>query len=310
MEKQIKDGFLLINKSADMTSFDIIRNVKKKYPKIKLGHTGTLDKTTTGLVVLAVNKGTKFIPLLTENSHKKYIATMQFGIKTDTGDLSGKVIKKELFKMPKEQVLKQLFKTFEKTYEQMPPSYSAKKINGVRASDLIRKGKAVELKPSQITIKQLDIINVLENKITFTALVSKGTYIRSLITDLAQELNTVAVMSFLKRVETDGFSLKEATKIEAIDFKKGFIELEDFLLTKYVNKIYLEGKTADLIKNGLKIKNKYLIEAFDQQIIDGSKAILFLEKNSNHQIAIYKRNISDKVTESYQQQLNLWGSHE
>lgn len=322
-----QNGFILIDKTSGMTTYDIIRKLKKRYSKQKFGHTGTLDKNTTGLVVIAKGTATKFIPLLTKNSKKKYIATMQIGIQTDTVDLSGEIINRDkTFNFSPDNIskIKKKFEQFQKTYDQKPPEYSAKKINGKRASDIKRQGKEVKLKTSQITIYSLNIleINNETKEIKFAALVSKGTYIRSLIQDIACELGTIAVMSQLKRIETDGFNIEQAATIENYETNGNFIQLNNFLEENYENIIEVENKLAQLLKNGLKIKNPEIIQKFDYQKQFPSNQVLMKDLKTQKLIAIYERNTTSEFSKNksqdvvenqlieYRQLINLWSEND
>ncbi len=283
------DGFLLVNKEKNISSFGVVSAIKKKFNVKKVGHTGTLDPDTTGLLVIAIGRATKFISELSSYSFKEYEAVMEFGKKTTTGDLSGDVIiKDDSFIMDKTKVL-EVFKSFEKKYLQIPPIYSAKKINGKRAYDYAFNNQEIDMsiRAKEVEIFKLEILNIDDNSISFKAKVSKGTYIRSLIEDIASELNTVAYMSKLKRTKTDGFDVTYSKKIDDLDLSD-IISLESFLLDKYENVIEVDSKIANLIKNGVHIENENILKKFGK-IKDETK-ILFVDKSSKNLIAIYEYN--------------------
>lgn len=279
-----KSGFLLVDKKKNMTSYDVIREIKKQNKNIKIGHTGTLDPNTTGLMVLGINKATKLFPIITHNSQKTYIAQMKFGIKTDTGDITGKIISENEIKV-NEKNYKKIFNSFIKTYEQVPPNYSAKKINGERAYDLARNNKEFKLDSKKVTIFDLIILRTSPNTIEFEATVSKGTYIRTLIEDIAQSLGTIATMTELRRTKTDGFELKEE-----------FIELEEYLKNKYET-FELDDKFFNLIKNGAKINDSILLNELK------TDDVLFLKNNK--MVALYT-----KKENGYVSLINLWENNE
>lgn len=290
------DGFLLINKEKGMTSFDVVSQVKKKLNIRKVGHSGTLDPQTEGLLVLALGKGTKFLEDITRNSKKEYIATMKFGILTNTYDIYGDVIKEDNYKidLTKEETVEKVFKNYIGSYRQVPPTFSAKKINGKRAYEYGFENKEIDMTKSSkdVTIYELDIINTDEksNEISFRTVVSKGTYVRSLIHDIAKDLNTYATMTYLKREATDGFVLEDSCKInDNIDSK--IISLNDYIKKRYSGVLEIDGKLLELIKNGSKFDNREIVKKFDEKAINNE--ILFIDKQSNN-IAIYQ-----KQNESY-----------
>lgn len=300
-------GFILIDKEPNMTSYDVIRELKKIFsPKIKIGHTGTLDPNTTGLLIIALGKATKLIPLLSKNSQKEYQATLKFGLETDTLDITGQIIKEKKYEMPKPEIIEPIFQKFVKKYHQVPPNFSAKKINGKRAYNLAREKKEIDftknLKEIEIYENEILDLDYQNNEITFRTLVSKGTYVRSLIRDIAKELNTIATMTQLKRTQSDGFSLENAKKINCIE-KTDLISLEKVLLEKYPATFEIEGKLLNLIKNGVQINNPHIIEKFDK-IVQNDKLIL-VDKNTKKLIALYQ-----KKTEKYQKEIMLWSSNE
>lgn len=295
------EGFLLINKTQGITSYDVIRYFKKQ-GITKIGHTGTLDPNTEGLLVLAIGRATKFIPLITENSQKEYLTTMKFGIQTTTGDITGEVVKTVNTVKVTNQEIEQVIKSFIKIYKQVPPLYSAKKINGKKAYEYGRNNQAIsmEIRAKEVQIYDIEIlkIDLINLEVTFKTVVSKGTYIRSLIEDIATKLKTVATMTSLIRTKTDGFLLENALEKEA-EITSNYLPLSRFLKTKYPNQISVSGKLAQLIKNGVQVNNENIIEKFDK--IVKNKKILILDENSNEIIALYK-----KVDNYYQVEFMVW----
>ncbi len=283
------DGFLLVDKEKGISSFGVVNSIKKKFDVKKVGHTGTLDPDTTGLLVIAIGRATKFIEELTKESFKEYEAVMTFGKKTITGDSSGDVVLEDNdFVINKEQ-LNQIFKDFEKKYLQIPPIYSAKKINGKRAYDYAFNDQKIDMsiRAKEVEIFSLKILNIDNLSVSFRANVSKGTYIRSLIEDIAKELNTVAYMSDLRRTKTDSFDVLSSKKLDAIS-KSDIIPLESYLINTYKNIIKVNGKVLELIKNGVHVENENIIKKFGK--IEDEAKILFMDENSNKIIAIYEYN--------------------
>ena len=257
------DGIILIDKPKGVTSHDIVYKVKKLLNE-KVGHTGTLDPNATGVLPLLVGRGTKLSKYLI-NRDKTYIVTLKLGEKTDTADSEGKVIeKKEVSKevFSKEKLL-QTFSNFTGKILQIPPIYSAIKVNGKKLYEYARKGQEVEIKPRQIEIYKISLIeiNQIANTIEFEVSCSKGTYIRSLCEDIAKELNTVGYMKELRRVQVGEFLIKDSITVEDLqknEDNKDFILSHFIDLQKYFAKfriIELSQEEARKFLNGVKLSS-------------------------------------------------------
>lgn len=218
------NGILLIDKPKGWTSFDAVNKVrrtiqysdlnvtgKKRFP---VGHTGTLDPLATGLLVLLLGKYTKFAPQLTKLD-KTYKVTMHLGLTSTTGDDEGeKTVVSSL--VPTQAAVEQVLQGFVGDSMQTPPVYSAIKINGQRAYKLARKGQVPELAARPIHIDRIELTSYEYPKVCFTAEVSSGTYIRSLVEDAGRLLDTGAYMSDLRRTRVGEFSLEQAISPEDI----------------------------------------------------------------------------------------------
>lgn len=257
-------GFLIINKKKGTGSTDYVRIVRKLLNQKKVGHSGTLDLMARGVLVICLGKGTKMIEYLQKNK-KTYIATIKFGEQTDTLDTEGKVINKSDKKVIEEDVLK-ILPDFVGDITQIPPMYSALKINGKRLYNLAREGIIVERKSRNVNIYSLDILNFNEKsqECTIKTTVSAGTYIRTLIDDIGLRLDNYAHMTDLIRTKCSGFSLDETINIES-ETEESIIDkivtLEDGL--KGFEKIRVEENTAIKLRNGMTCKlkkNENLIE--------------------------------------------------
>ena len=253
------DGNLLINKEKNYTSRDIVNIISKELNTKKVGHTGTLDPIATGVLVICVGSSTKLVEYLT-STYKEYEAEIVLGIKTDTGDITGNILKEEKVKIEKEQIEKVL-KNMTKEYYQTVPIYSAVKVNGKKLYEYARNNESVDLPKRKVDIKELELISNItyyNNKTIFKirTLVSKGTYIRSLIEDIASSLNTIGTMKNLVRTKQGDFNLKDCYTIEDIKNNKyNFITKEEALKNFYTVEVdeYLEKK----IKNGCILNNIY-----------------------------------------------------
>ena len=183
------NGIIIINKPKSYTSHDVVAKVKKILNVKKVGHTGTLDPNATGVLPLLLNDGTKLSKYLIQHD-KEYEVVLKLGIKTDTADSEGKILKEDGFKLndiTKEKI-KEVLQCFIGVQEQIPPMYSAIKVKGKKLYEYARSGENVELKPRNIQIYLIDLLNINKdnNEIEFKVGCSKGTYIRSLCEDIAK----------------------------------------------------------------------------------------------------------------------------
>jgi tRNA pseudouridine55 synthase len=220
------EGILLIDKSDGMTSFDVIRRLKRLFStKQKIGHAGTLDPFATGLLIITLGKCTKLFDSF-QLMPKEYRVTSEFGFETDTYDITGE----ETFKCKKEILEKNLLKSMEKfkgEIMQVPPNFSAKKIGGKRAYELARKKEDFKLEPKQVNIYSLELLNFEFPKFEIRVKCSKGTYIRSLVVDIARDLGTYATPVSLRRESIGKYSVEDAKTVGNINSET---ELRSFLL--------------------------------------------------------------------------------
>ena len=203
------DGIIIINKTKGCTSHDIVYKIKKLLNE-KVGHTGTLDPMAEGVLPILIGKGTLLSKYLI-NHDKKYIVELQLGTKTDTADSEGKIIEEQPVdkEILSKENIKLILKTFIGKQEQVPPIYSAIKVNGKKLYEYARKGQQVELKPRKIEIYDIKLIDfsVEEKLIKFEVFCGKGTYIRSLCEDIATKFETVGYMKSLKRTQVGDFKI-------------------------------------------------------------------------------------------------------
>ena len=255
------NGIIIINKHKGCTSHDIVYKVKKMFNE-KVGHTGTLDPMATGVLPLLIGKGTQCSKYLI-NHDKIYNVTLQLGEKTDTADSEGKVIetKEVKEKTLKKENIEKILEKFKGKQEQIPPIYSAIKVNGKKLYEYARKGQEVEIKPRKIKIYNIELLNINEKQkqIEFQVSCSKGTYIRSLCEDIAQRLGTVGYMLELKRIQVGNFNIKEAITIEQLEnnidnkefIEENFIQFEEIFKNK--EKIELDDRKLRLFLNGVQL---------------------------------------------------------
>lgn len=278
------NGILLVNKKENWTSRDVVNRVGKILGTKKVGHTGTLDPLATGVLVLCIGSATKLNEILT-STYKEYEAEITLGLLTDTLDITGNELKEEKVNVNKEQILEALNKMTGK-YIQEVPIYSAVKVNGRKLYEYARAGESVELPKREVDIKELELIGNIkytDNKTIFNirCLVSKGTYIRALVNDIANSLNTIGVMSKLTRTKQGKFKLENCYNME--DIESGNYKL--ISIAEVLNnfpKVVVDGYLENLIKNGAVINDEWKQEH-----------ILFINKN-NCLLALYKSYDKDK----------------
>ncbi len=255
------NGILIINKEKGCTSHDIVYKVKKIFNE-KVGHTGTLDPLAEGVLPILIGKGTLCSKYLI-NHDKKYVVNLALGQKTETADLEGKIIEEKNIpdKSLTQSKIEKVLKSFIGKQQQMPPIYSAIKVNGKKLYEYARKGQNVEIKPREIEIYDIKLMNIDAQKkqIQFEVFCGKGTYIRSLCEDIAEKLETVGYMENLKRIQVGDFKIEESSKIQELEENKEDIKyLESKIISveeifKNKEKIKLDDKKMQLFLNGVKI---------------------------------------------------------
>jgi tRNA pseudouridine55 synthase len=246
----VTNGFLLIDKDPGMTSSRVVQVVKNKFQFKKVGHLGTLDPMATGLLILAINRGTKFSSLLLE-SHKSYAAEITLGIQTDTDDAEGEKILSRPVTCNNEET-KQMLLSFLGSGKQKPPMYSALKVNGKPMYKYAREGVKVEKAARNIEIQTIENISFNLPRISFEVSCSKGTYIRSIARDLGELLGCGGHLSALKRLTQQDFLLKDAKKIDDINeldiipLELAFNHLESVNIPEDQLKKFINGSAVDL----------------------------------------------------------------
>ena len=248
------DGLILINKQKGFTSHDAVNDIRKKLNTKKVGHTGTLDPNATGVLPILVGKATKISKYLMEHD-KTYIATIKLGEKTDTGDSEGQVIEEKSISadLKKEDINNALQNFFGKQ-KQVPPMYSAIKINGKKLYEYAREGKEVKLEAREIEIYKIELLEYQNNKIKFEVECSKGTYIRTLCEDIAKKLGTVGYMEELQRTKVNNFRIEDSILLDDITLEnaeKNMIKIEEVFKEKET--IELDNKKLELFLNGVKL---------------------------------------------------------
>lgn len=252
------NGILAVNKPQEFTSFDVTAIVRKKFGTKKVGHGGTLDPMATGVLPVFIGNATKAADLVSDKS-KNYRAGFRLGLRSDTLDIWG-VLSEERPVSVEKDALEEALAKFRGEIEQIPPMYSALKVNGQKLCDLARKGIEVERKARKITITRLELIEFDGRDGVIEIDCSAGTYIRSLIDDIGKALGTSAVMTSLVRTRSCGFSLSQCVTVEDIKTKP----IEELILWDVDNvfsgyqSIVLDEKQQRLYLNGVRLDAKRL----------------------------------------------------
>ena len=268
----MQDGVIFIEKPKNWTSRDVVNQISKIFNTKKVGHTGTLDPIAKGVLIVCLGKYTKLVNLLT-NTSKTYIATMKLGIETDTLDITGNIIKTEEFNISEEKI-RMAFQNFPKKYNQEVPSFSAIKVKGKKLYEYARKNIKVELPKKEVEIFSLKILEIKKDTIIFEANVSKGTYIRSLIRDLAYQMKTVGTMTDLIRTKQGNVMLQDCIPLEKVTKNTSLKQLKDLF---FFPSIEINEEEVKKVQNGNSIK------------LTTNEETIFLTKNKEP-IAIYKKN--------------------
>ena len=284
------EGIIVVNKPKGITSFDVIRKLKKIFKTKKIGHTGTLDPLATGVMLVCVGKATKLASDL-EAKDKVYIADFDIGYATDTYDIEGKKIAENTIEISKEN-LEQSIKKFIGNIKQVPPMYSAIKIDGNKLYHLARKGIEVERPKRDVTIEYINLLDFKDNKVKIETKVSKGCYIRSLIYDIGQDLGTYATMTALQRKQVGDYSLENSYSLEQI----GEMTLNnDFKFLKTIEEIFSYDKYSlqtekefILYKNGNTVKIKENLENKKYRIYFQDEFIGLANVENNNLLKGYK----------------------
>jgi len=203
------DGIIVIDKPKGLTSHDIVLRARHKINQQKIGHTGTLDPMATGVLILVLGKSTKLVTKFA-NQDKKYEVTLRFGIKTDTADITGKVIEHKEIENINNEIIEDILSTFQGKILQTPPMVSAKKYKGKPLYKYARQGKIVERKAKEIHIYSIELNYIKLPELSFKVHCSKGTYIRTLCEDIGQAMGTCACASSIRRTKSGIFSIDQA----------------------------------------------------------------------------------------------------
>ena len=296
------DGVINIYKEKGFTSFDVVAKLRGILKQKKIGHTGTLDPDAEGVLVVCLGKATKLCDVLTDKN-KCYKATMQLGITTDTADSSGTVQSKSDVTVSEEQVREAIL-SFVGEYDQIPPMYSAIKINGKKLYELARQGKVIEREPRRVAVHEIQIESIDLPYVRFMVSCSKGTYIRSLCRDIGAKLGCGAIMEALVRTEVNAekfgavFTLDKAMKLSDVEraVEDGTISSHilpiDQMFPHLLHYTVTNGANSRLLNGNLLSRQDFAEDVSDPA--DGE------------QVLVYDKDGTFKAIYRYQQDNGVW----
>lgn len=286
------DGIVNVNKPLGITSHDVVYRLRRILNIKKIGHTGTLDPDASGVLPMCVGKGTKMAEYLTA-ANKQYLAKLQLGAFTDTQDASGEVLEAFEVNVTEEQV-REAIKGFVGEITQIPPMYSAIKIDGKKLYELAREGKTVEREPRIITIHGIEIKNIdlTNNSVDMLVDCSKGTYIRTLCNDIGVALGCGGHMAALHRTKSGRYSIEDSYTLEeieqmALDGNYEFLTPVGEALPE-CEKIVLAERNAYRVRNGMKIRVAGLSDGKTYRVFDEKNEFLALARQEEGNFVVIK----------------------
>ncbi|HIZ06752.1 MAG TPA: tRNA pseudouridine(55) synthase TruB [Candidatus Eubacterium avistercoris] len=258
------NGIVIINKEQGFTSFDVVAKLRGVFGQKKIGHTGTLDPDATGVLPVCLGNATKVCDMLTD-SDKEYRAVLLLGIRTDTQDITGQILEEKQVTAGEKEV-KEAIRSFTGTQLQIPPMYSALKVNGQKLCDLARAGKTVERKPREIRVYEAEILRMDLPRVEIRFCCSKGTYIRTLCNDIGERLGCGGCMESLVRTSAAGFGIEEAVKLEVLQRAKEEGRLEAYVKSTdtvflHLPKAVVDRKYDVILNNGNRLKREFFTES-------------------------------------------------
>lgn len=275
----MKDGIIVVNKDKYMTSRDVVNKLTHLFGIKKIGHTGTLDPIATGVLVVCIGKYTKLVNLIT-SEYKEYVAGIKLGIATDTLDITGNIIKEEEPTILDTSNIVDTLNSFLGKSIQKVPIFSAVHVNGKRLYEYARNNIEVTIPTREINIKEIELLSYNDNEIKFRCLVSKGTYIRSLINDICNKLEVNGTMNSLVRTKQGPFNIEDSYTLEDItNGNYNLLSIEDILDLEIIS---CNLELLKKVKNGVILEeyNKYRLFMYNNEKIslydlDGKLLILF-----------------------------------
>ncbi|MBR2046519.1 MAG: tRNA pseudouridine(55) synthase TruB [Agathobacter sp.] len=264
------NGIINVYKEKGFTSFDVVAKMRGMFHQKKIGHTGTLDPDAEGVLPVCLGKATKVCDLLTDKD-KEYKAVLLLGVETDTQDISGEILNQKEVDVS-EDMVREAILSFVGEYEQVPPMYSALKVNGQKLCDLARKGITVERKSRKVTIHHIEILSMNLPEVEIIVSCSKGTYIRTLCDDIGKKLGCFGCMKSLLRTKVDRFELEDAYKLSELEellrqpeSEWSFVAPIDTVFQKYVS-VTAMTEAQKLVDNGNRIPDALILDMSEKKM--------------------------------------------
>ncbi len=247
------NGIIIIDKEAGFTSHDVVAKMRGICRQKKIGHTGTLDPAATGVLPVCLGTGTKLCDMLTDKD-KEYVAELLLGVETDTQDTTGTVLREQPVTVTEEEIRETIL-GFAGEYMQIPPMYSALKVNGKKLYELAREGKEVERKARPVIIHEIEILEVSVPVVKIRVACSKGTYIRTLCADIGEKLGCGGTMQSLRRTKVGSYTLRRAVTLKELETYRDEGRLEELLIPvdsafEGHPSLHVQAKWDKLIHNG------------------------------------------------------------
>jgi tRNA pseudouridine55 synthase len=292
------NGIINIYKEAGFTSFDVVAKLRGIVKQKKIGHTGTLDPDAVGVLPVCFGNATKLCDMMTDRS-KEYEACMRLGVTTDTQDMSGKVLSEAEVSVTPEQV-REAIMSFVGGYEQIPPMYSALKVNGKKLYELARAGKEIERQPRHVDIPSIKITEINIPLVSFVVECSKGTYIRSLCDDIGKKLGCGAAMETLKRTRVGNFHIEDSITLSELEESFKSMDYEEFAgrFVMSSDRVFMEYEKATItdeclsaLLNGNKLYERQLdFEKNDYKKNEGNNIRVYDNKGEFKAVYTYIKN--------------------
>ena len=262
-EESMINGIVIIDKEAGFTSHDVVAKLRGICGQKKVGHTGTLDPEATGVLPVCLGSATKLCDMLTDRD-KEYVAELLLGVETDTQDITGTVLAKRPVEASEKEV-REACENFVGAYDQVPPMYSALKVNGKKLYELAREGKEVERKARPVVIHKLEILECRLPVVKLQVACSKGTYIRTLCADIGEKLGCGGTMKSLRRTRVGSFGLKEALTLDKLQQWKDSGRLLEAVrpvdsVFEDCPKLHVKADRSVLLENGNAIPTAFTVE--------------------------------------------------
>lgn len=288
------NGVINVHKEAGFTSHDVVAKLRGILRQKKIGHTGTLDPDATGVLPVCLGKATKLCDVI-GNWDKTYRATLLLGRETDTEDTSGTILKESEVHVTEEEI-RSIILSFVGDYDQIPPMYSAKKVNGKKLYELAREGKVIERKPCHVTIENIEILKIKLPYVVFDVSCSKGTYIRSLCRDIGEKAGCGGCMDALVRSRVSDFLLEDALTLSQIEQLRDDEKVEEHLRSidsvfPFYPKMIVSKRANRLLMNGntFPIELGQVEEADSSVLPEGIPMRYRVYDSESHFIGLYKK---------------------